>query len=54
MAGEEGRGGPDTRELRDTLANTGLSSSCSFMSYGSSTGPRLKLCMTMLEEEDMT
>ena len=51
MAGEEGRGGPDTRELRDTLANIGLSSYCSFRSYGSSTGPRLKLGKTTLEEE---
>ena len=34
-----GREGLDTREVRDTLAGTGQSLSCSFRSLGISTGP---------------
>ena len=38
-AGGGGREGLDTREVRDTLAGTGQSLSCSFRSLGSSNGP---------------
>ena len=39
-AGLGGSAGSNTREVRDTLADTGWSLSCSFMLSGSSTGSR--------------
>ena len=39
-AGGGGTAGPDTREVRDTLAGTGQGLYCSFTSPGSSTGAR--------------